>query len=225
MPLYHIHNRELVRLRPYDGVGRLRSEALQAWSRFLRCAHTGEIRPIHWRLLVVLYELWLHFGQPQVTVFSGNRPERVARLKTSRHVIGQAIDFNFNGIPNQAIRDHLLKRYDRVGVGYYPNSWHLHLDVRPEKSFWIDNARSGEDAAYSKNPMEDLRTEARRRSKPAASGEAKSGSGKRSHAAQGGGGAPARPAASPAARPAASPAARPAASPASTGAGEAKAAR
>lgn len=163
MPLYHVHNREFLRLRPYDHRGRLRSAALVEWSRFLRCTHTGQVRPIHWRLLVVLYELWIHFGQPQVTVFSGNRPGMVARLKTSRHISGHAVDFNFDGIANTEVRDYLLKHYDQVGVGYYPNSWHVHLDVRPEKSFWIDKGRAGEEASYSRTPAEDLRAERRKR--------------------------------------------------------------
>lgn len=163
MSLYHLHNRERLVLRPYDGQGRLRPRALQAFSRFLRCTHTDATRAIHWRLLVVLYDVWLHFGQPQVTVFSGHRPKQVARLKTSQHVIGHAVDFNLNGIDNARVRDYLREHHDQVGVGFYPNSWHVHLDVRPEKSFWIDYGAPGKDAVYSRNPERDLRRGVARR--------------------------------------------------------------
>jgi uncharacterized protein YcbK (DUF882 family) len=157
MSLYHVHNREVVRIRLYDRQGQLRPAAFRRFTRFMRCAHTARARKIHWRLLVVLYDLWLHFGQPQVSVFSGHRPKVVARLKTSKHVTGHAIDFNFDAVSNHRIRSYLLKHYSKVGVGYYPNGFHVHLDVRPKKTFWIDYGGPGEAAMYSRHPYRDLR--------------------------------------------------------------------
>jgi len=157
MPLYHVHNREAMRIRLYDAQGKLRAAAFRRFTRFMRCTHTARARKIHWRLLVVLYDLWLHFGQPQVSVFSGHRPQVVARLKTSRHVTGHAIDFNFDAISNVRVRKYLLKHYPQVGVGFYPNSFHVHLDVRPKKTFWIDYGSPGEAAMYSRTPGRDLR--------------------------------------------------------------------
>lgn len=157
MPLYHVHNREALRIRLYDGRGKLRPAAFRRFTRFMRCAHTARARKIHWRLLVILYDLWLHFGQPQVSVFSGHRPKVVARLKTSKHVTGHAIDFNFDAVSNVRVRKYLRRHYPQVGVGYYPNSFHLHLDVRPKKAFWIDYGGPGEAAMYSRNPNRDLR--------------------------------------------------------------------
>ena len=157
MPLYHVHNREALRVRLYDSRGKLRAAAFRRFTRFMRCTHTARARKIHWRLLVVLYDLWLHFGQPQVSVFSGHRPKVVARLKTSKHVTGHAIDFNFDAVSNVRVRKYLLKHYPQVGVGFYPNSFHVHLDVRPKKSFWIDYGGPGEAAMYSRSPRRDLR--------------------------------------------------------------------
>jgi hypothetical protein len=46
-----------------------------------------------------------------------------------------------------------------VGVGFYPNSFFVHLDVRKGPSaFWIDYSGPGEGAAYSGNAHDDLRT-------------------------------------------------------------------
>jgi len=157
MPVYHLHNREMAWIRPYDTRGRLRPEALRRFSRLLRCTHTGKVRAIHWRILVILYDVWLHFGQPQVTIFSGNRPKEVARLKTSKHVTGHAVDFTLDGVSNARIRDYLMRSFDHVGVGYYPNGFHVHLDVRKRKRFWIDYGGPGEAAQYSRDPARDLR--------------------------------------------------------------------
>lgn len=157
MPLYHIHHRELARIRLYDARGRLRPAAFRRFARLLRCAHTNRARRIHWRLLVVLYDLWLHFGQPQVTVFSGNRPQVVARLQSSKHVTGHAIDFNFDGVSNSRIRSYLMRHFNQVGIGFYPNAYHVHLDVRPKKTQWIDYGGPGAEALYSRNPARDIR--------------------------------------------------------------------
>lgn len=163
MPVYHLHSRELRRIRPYDARGRLRPAALRRFSRLLRCAHTGKVRAIHWRVLVILYDVWLHFGLPQVTIFSGYRPPEVARLKTSKHVIGRAVDFTLDGVSNARIRDYLRRSFDHVGVGYYPNGFHVHLDVRKHKRFWIDYGGVGEAAQYSRTPLRDLRRGVARR--------------------------------------------------------------
>ncbi|HEY0711832.1 MAG TPA: hypothetical protein VGF45_04105, partial [Polyangia bacterium] len=45
------------------------------------------------------------------------------------------------------------------GVGYYPNSSFVHLDIRRGASaFWIDYSGPGENAIYAKNALEDLRS-------------------------------------------------------------------
>ena len=46
----------------------------------------------------------------------------------------------------------------KVGVGYYPNSSFVHLDVRKDRSaFWIDYSGPGERAVYSATPDQDLK--------------------------------------------------------------------
>lgn len=157
MSLYHIHNRESLELRLYDARGRVRPKAVHKFSRFMRSYKTGKVRTIHWRLPVVLYEIWLRFGQPQVTIYSGYRPPEVCSLKTSKHTEGEAVDFSFDGVPNSEVRDYILKHWFMVGVGFYPNSYHVHLDVRKKKTFWIDYGGPGEGARYARRPYKDVK--------------------------------------------------------------------
>lgn len=157
MNLYNIASREHLLLQLYDSRGRIRTEAVREFSRFMRSHRTGEKILIHWRVAVILYEVWLRFGQPQVTIYSGYRPPSICSLKTSKHTVGEAVDFSLDGIDNAEIRDYLLKHWFMVGVGYYPNSYHVHLDVRSRKTFWIDYGGPGEGAMYAQNPYEDLR--------------------------------------------------------------------
>jgi hypothetical protein len=39
-----------------------------------------------------------------------------------------------------------------VGVGYYPNSTHIHLDVRDKTTYWVDYSFPGERPHYAYEP-------------------------------------------------------------------------
>ena len=43
-----------------------------------------------------------------------------------------------------------LRTIDRVGVGYYPNSVFVHMDTRPEKAYWVDYSKPGEQPIYAR---------------------------------------------------------------------------
>lgn len=101
---------------------------------------------IHPRLIKLLAEVSDAFGGRPIRVVSGHRTQSYA--KASRHALGHAIDFSIPGVPNEALRDYLL-RYDQVGVGYYPNSSFVHFDVRGSKTYWVDHSGPGEAPRYS----------------------------------------------------------------------------
>jgi hypothetical protein len=50
-------------------------------------------------------------------------------------------------VPNEALRD-FMRGFDDVGVGYYPNSSFVHLDVREVNTYWIDYSGPGEAPQY-----------------------------------------------------------------------------
>ena len=57
------------------------------------------------------------------------------------------------------LRDYFRRTFQHVGVGYYPNSSFVHLDVRDGPSaFWIDYSGPGQKAIYSETPDQDLRS-------------------------------------------------------------------
>jgi hypothetical protein len=62
------------------------------------------------------------------------------------------------GVKNTDLRDYLRKSFKKVGVGYYPNSTFVHLDVRKDRSaFWIDYSGPGDRAMYSETPEQDMK--------------------------------------------------------------------
>ncbi len=74
-------------------------------------------------------------------------PAGASAGRHSRHNEGQALDFRVDGVSNRVLRD-FCKSFNRVGVGYYPNSTFVHLDVRRRSAYWVDWSRPGEAPRY-----------------------------------------------------------------------------
>ncbi len=94
--------------------------------------------PVSTRLLDLVYRTMRHFEASEVELISGFRDGRA----TSRHSHGRAIDFIVPGV-QQADLAAYLRTLGFVGVGIYPRTGFVHLDVRSESYFWVDRARSG----------------------------------------------------------------------------------
>jgi hypothetical protein len=147
----------LLRLR--DDKGRPLRGVQKRFDRFLRCHHTNVQHPMNPRLVRVLYQVGHHFPGRRLEVVSGYRHPSVAKNPHSPHMQGLACDFRIVGIKNGDLRDYLRRDFQNVGVGYYPNSSFVHLDVRKDKSaFWIDYSGPGDRAVYSETPGVDLQT-------------------------------------------------------------------
>ncbi len=132
-------------------------------ARLMRDLRTKKSRRIDPRLLTMLARVSDHFGGRTIVVVSGYRAYRAKQhTRESRHNVGQAIDFRIVGVPNEVLRDYCLG-LPRVGVGYYPNSTFVHLDVRHAKAAWTDYSRPGERPRYAKKPK---RGEPRHAKKP-----------------------------------------------------------
>jgi hypothetical protein len=64
-------------------------------------------------------------------------------FEDSRHKHSQAVDFSIPGVANTVLRDY-VRRFRNCGIGYYPNSSFVHLDVRDAAAYWVDYAGPGE---------------------------------------------------------------------------------
>lgn len=130
--------------------GKVQPAARTALSRLLGA--TGSAPPVPDRLLQLLVHVSDTFGGRPIRLVSGYRIS--SYVKDSRHRHSSAVDFSIPGVPNAALRDYLLQ-LGNVGVGYYPNSSFVHLDVRGRSAYWVDYAGPGE--APRKTPRGDLR--------------------------------------------------------------------
>jgi uncharacterized protein YcbK (DUF882 family) len=157
--LYQVNTREVLPLRFADDRGRSIKGLQRRVDQFFRCHHTGTRGRMSPRLVRLLFETGRHWPGRRVEVVSGYRHPTVAKNPHSPHMKGLACDFRVVGVKNVELRDYLRRVFPHIGVGYYPNSSFVHLDVRRDGSaFWIDYSGPGENALYSDNPSEDLRS-------------------------------------------------------------------
>ena len=157
--LYTVNHKETFSLRLRDAQGKPVKGNQRRFDRFLRCHHTKKKHAMNPRLMRLLYQTGRHWPGKRLEVVSGYRNPTVAKNPRSPHMKGLACDFRVDGVKTTELRDYLRKTFDKVGVGYYPNSTFVHLDVRKDRSaFWIDYSGPGERAVYSENPNDDLRS-------------------------------------------------------------------
>ncbi len=136
--LLAVNLHETLHFRPFDDNGRARKNADKELTRFLRCWHTGKQHRVDGRLGKVLYQLARHFGR-RIEIYSGFRPRAFCTREHSRHLTASAIDFHIPGVRNETVIAWLRANFHPVGVGYYPNGVHVHLDVdRAHDTYWVD---------------------------------------------------------------------------------------
>lgn len=130
-----------------DRRGVVRRQALTDLAILLAPRHGGGRKQPHPRLVRLLARISDHFGGRPLEIVSGVRPAEGYTRRESRHINGEAIDFRIRTVPNTELRD-FCRTFDSVGVGFYPNSLFVHLDVRRESAHWVDLSRPGDAPEY-----------------------------------------------------------------------------
>jgi LysM repeat protein len=123
----------------FDKKGRLLPAASAGLARVL--GTSGERPDADQRLIRLLVQVSDRFGGRPLRIVSGYR--RTSYFDDSKHKSSRAVDFSIPGVPNEVLRDY-LRTFSNVGVGYYPNSSFVHLDVRGYAAYWVDYAGPGE---------------------------------------------------------------------------------
>lgn len=149
----HLTTHATYTLRPDRPNGLFSPRVMSSMASLLKCHHTGRRHVISRRLVEVLYATARHFHANKIHVIAGYRAPSIAQKKgnpKSPHKRGVACDFRLDGVSNEAVRDYLREKYRDVGVGYYPNSGFVHVDVARQRSaYWIDYSGPGQRARYA----------------------------------------------------------------------------
>jgi len=130
-----------------DRRGRARPQAVKVISKLAR-SKKGKVRWLDKRLIELLGKVAKRYPGRPIEIVSGFRPHKRGR-KRSQHSLGRAMDFRVRGVDNLELYGY-LKTLPSVGVGYYPNSTFVHLDVRDRTYLWTDLSGPGESAIYAR---------------------------------------------------------------------------
>ncbi len=136
-------------IRLVDKRGRTRMAARRALRALFRDNASGKTMLPNARLVQLLARVSDHFGGRPIHIVSGYRTRGGYTSEGSRHTSGRAVDFRIPGVPNRELRD-FCRTLPGVGVGFYPNSTFVHLDVRDDGAFWVDVSRPGQKPTYVK---------------------------------------------------------------------------
>lgn len=125
--------------------------AVEELNFVLRCRRTDDEKAIDIQLLTWLSLIYDHFGHKPLQIVSGYRNQR---KQTSNHFLGRATDIRIEGVSPKQVRA-FAETLDRggMGIGLYPRSQFVHIDVRSPPSFrWIDNSAPGSNASEKRPP-------------------------------------------------------------------------
>lgn len=138
--LFHLHTNERINIVYRRGDSYL-PDAVNQLDHFLRDHRTGDVISLDPRLFDLLSDLTAALGRPgtEIDIVCGYRTpwsnEFLHRTssgvaKHSQHVQGEAIDIRIPGVSTARLRDAALDLH-RGGVGYYPQSQFVHVDLGP----------------------------------------------------------------------------------------------
>jgi uncharacterized protein YcbK (DUF882 family) len=149
--LYNTHTGERIAI-VYRRGDQYVTDALAKLDYFLRDHRTGDIRHFDPRLYDILADLTASVGQlgAQIDIICGYRTSSTNETlrahttgvaKNSLHIQAEAIDLRMPGVDTLKLRQAALALH-RGGVGYYPHSDFLHIDVGRVRQ-WCFECRAG----------------------------------------------------------------------------------
>ena len=128
-------------------------EALDELNLFLRDTHNLDVNAYDPRTFDVLHTMLAKVGKPDavISVLSGYRSQETNdalrasgttnAAEHSQHIVAKAVDMRVDGVPASTLRD-AAKSLEAGGVGYYPKSQFVHIDVGPVRE-WTYSGHHG----------------------------------------------------------------------------------
>jgi uncharacterized protein YcbK (DUF882 family) len=138
--LFHLHTNERINIVYRKGNAYV-PDAVEQLDHFLRDYRTGDVTTLDPRLFDLLSDLTVSVGRPgtEIDIVCGYRTpwsnEFLRRTTSgvaehSQHMRGEAIDIRIPGVSTVRLREAALGLH-RGGVGYYPQSGFVHVDLGP----------------------------------------------------------------------------------------------
>jgi uncharacterized protein YcbK (DUF882 family) len=136
LTLHTVNRDESLSVAPLNDLGGFSSIDLDRIAHLLRAAN-GDEHPIDPRTVSLVYRIQVRFGTPEIRVVSGYRTPRPG--SHSNHCKGRAVDLIVPGVPDEEVA-RMVREIGFTGVGVYPRSQFVHVDIRPQSYFWVDES-------------------------------------------------------------------------------------
>ena len=141
--LHSVNNAERLEVTLDLATGETEEKSYRSLRHQMRCLRTGAETPIDPRLVELLHAIARRTGT-RIDLVSGFRAPMFSTAKLSYHTRGMAADIRIPGMTPLMVRD-LVLAMGVKGVGYYPVSQFVHIDVREEKAYWVDTGAAREE--------------------------------------------------------------------------------
>lgn len=129
-----------VELSARSDFGGFSAEDLDRAAHIMREPSSGNEHPIDPHLLDFVYRIQTHFKAHEIRIISAYRTPHAG--KTSNHGKGRAMDLVVPGATDEEVAT-FARDQGFCGVGVYPVSGFVHVDVRERSFFWVDNSGPG----------------------------------------------------------------------------------
>jgi len=123
--------------------GEIEASCYRELRHLLRCLRTGAETPPDPRLIELLYRISQRTHQ-KIVLVSGFRAPMFSLAALSYHTRGMAADIRIPGMTALMVRDLAMSMGVR-GIGYYPVSQFVHVDVREQRQYWTDYGQNSQD--------------------------------------------------------------------------------
>ena len=123
--------------------GEVQADSYRRLRHLMRCLRTGAETPVDPRLIDLLYRIAQRTHQ-KIVLVSGFRAPMFSIANLSYHTRGMAADIRIPGMTPLMVRD-LAESMGVRGIGYYPVSGFVHVDVRDEHIRWTDYGQNRQD--------------------------------------------------------------------------------
>ena len=144
--LYHTHTGESIDVA-YKQNGEYLQDGVDLLNHFLRDHRTDDVADYDPREFDLLHSILVKLGRPNATIniicgyrtpwsnnFLRTRSAETGVAEHSQHILSKAIDIQIPGVSTRALRNAALS-LGMGGVGYYPISRFVHVDVGPVREW------------------------------------------------------------------------------------------
>ena len=139
LALFSLNTNDRLEMRPMGEQGGFTATALDRAAFVLREPASGNEHPVEPRLLDAVYRIQAHFHAQEVRVISAYRTPHGSG---SNHGRGRALDLVIPGASDEDVA-RFARELGFCGVGVYPQSGFVHVDVRERSYFWVDASGPG----------------------------------------------------------------------------------